>query len=74
MSTENFIDSIISGNAADSNTAFKDLLNAKIADALSSRKIELANSVYNGIEEIQDEVPGTETETDGSEQPADQEV
>jgi len=79
MDTQKLIDDIISGNASDSNTAFNDIMNAKIQDALASKKIELANTVYNGIvdqaeEEIENEVQPTETEIDGSVEQADQEV
>lgn len=78
MNTENFIDSIISGDTSASKNAFDSIMNAKIQDALSARKIELANAVYNGAidqeEEIEDELQATETETDGSEGQDDQSV
>jgi len=78
MSTENFIDSIVSGNSSDANNAFKDIINTKISDALASRKIELANAVYNGVIdqqeiEAENEFQAAETESDGSFEQADQE-
>ena len=78
MSTENFIDSIVSGNSSDANNAFKDMINTKISDALDSRKIELANAVYNGVIdqqeiEAENEFQAAETESDGSFEQADQE-
>jgi len=66
---ESFINSISSGSTADLNAAFNQIMTAKISAALDAKKIELANSVYNGVgteegKNINAEVQDTTTESE----------
>lgn len=44
------LDAIASGNNEQMNSAFDAVMNAKISDSLQAKKIELANSIYNGVQ------------------------
>ena len=46
------IDQILDGDLTNAEGSFKDILDTKLNDAMDNRKIELANSVYNGIDDI----------------------
>tara|TARA_B100000941_G_scaffold204451_1_gene149005 strand:- start:6 stop:443 length:438 start_codon:yes stop_codon:yes gene_type:complete len=46
------IDQILDGDLTNAEGSFKDILDTKLNDAMDSRKVELANSVYNGIDDI----------------------
>ena len=40
------------GDLTNAEGSFKDILDTKLNDVMDNRKIELANSVYNGIDDI----------------------
>ena len=46
------IDQILDGDLTNAEGSFKDILDTKLNDAMDGRKVELANSVYNGIDDI----------------------
>ena len=46
------IDQILDGDLTNAEGSFKDILDTKLNDAMDNRKVELANSVYNGIDDI----------------------
>jgi hypothetical protein len=48
---DNMIDSIIDGDANKAREDFDDAIAAKLSDAMASRKLELAQSVYTKTEE-----------------------
>ena len=62
---ENLINSLQNDKIADANNLFNQALGAKITDALNTKKVELANQVYNGMELNAD--ANTETDTTESE-------
>ena len=43
---------ILDGDLTNAEGSFKDILDTKLNDAMDNRKVELANSVYNGIDDI----------------------
>ena len=43
---------ILDGDLTNAEGSFKDILDTKLNDAMDSRKVELANSVYNGIDDV----------------------
>lgn len=50
----NLLKAIESGDQNIMNSSFSDALNAKIADAIDAKKIEVAQSIYGGQEESED--------------------
>jgi hypothetical protein len=62
---EDLINSLQNDKVADANNLFNQALGAKITDALNTKKVELANQVYNGMELNTD--ANTETDTAESE-------
>lgn len=64
--TIDLINALASGKTSSANTAFNDIMNSKLSAALDAQKIEIANDVYNGIEqEITDaDISGSEIESD----------
>lgn len=46
------INQILDGDLTNAEGSFKDILDTKLNDAMDNRKVELANSVYNGIDDI----------------------
>lgn len=62
---EDLINSLQNDKIADANNLFNQALGAKITDALNTKKVELANQVYNGMELNTD--ANTETDTTESE-------
>jgi hypothetical protein len=50
MNTRDLIDMIADENADGANATFDALLNAKLADALDVKKIEVASAMFNGPE------------------------
>ena len=64
VETSDLIDALAASKTADANNTFNSLMQDKISAALDARKIEVANSVYNGIEtEIQQEPADAEVQT-----------
>lgn len=62
---EDLVNSLQNDKIADANNLFNQALGAKITDALNTKKVELANQVYNGMELNTD--ANTETDTAESE-------
>jgi hypothetical protein len=52
MNTRDLIDMIADENADGANAAFDALLNAKLADSLDVKKIEVASAMFNGPESV----------------------
>lgn len=46
---ENFINALNTNKTSDANDMFASLMSSKISAALDARKVEIANSVYNGV-------------------------
>ena len=46
------VDQILDGDLNSAESSFKDILNTKLNDAMDNKKVELANSVYNDIDDI----------------------
>ena len=46
------VDQILDGDLNSAEGSFKDILNTKLNDAMDNKKVELANSVYNDIDDI----------------------
>ena len=47
MDVQDFINSVATGNSSEAKETLTDLLSSRAFDALSSRKIEIAQSLYN---------------------------
>lgn len=52
MNTRDLIDMIADEDANGANAAFEALLNAKLADSIDVKKIEVASSMFNGPESV----------------------
>lgn len=61
MNTQDFIDRVAEGKAADAQSALKDLISAKAFDAIDSRKAELSANLFGGSPKLEQEV-ATETQ------------
>ena len=59
MDTQNFINQVATGNAADAKELLNDLLSSRAFDMLDAKKIELAQSLYSGEENLDVEVQDT---------------
>lgn len=55
---DSLIDALASGSASDANKAFDSIMKSKLETAFDTKKIEMANQVYNGVEQdiVTDEV------------------
>ena len=51
---EDMIDQILDGDLSSAEGSFQDILSDKMNDLLNSKQVELANTVYNGVEDIAD--------------------
>ena len=49
-SIENMVNSIERGDLNDAEGSFQDIINDRLSVALDAKKVELANSVYNGFD------------------------
>jgi len=47
-----FINALDSGDTAEANSMFAAAMNSRIGTALNTKKVEMANRVYNGIEDL----------------------
>ena len=56
MDTQTFIDRVAAGNAVEAQQVLNDLLSAKAFEALDAKKVELAQTIFNGEAEKQDEL------------------
>lgn len=48
---DSLIDALASGSTSDANKAFDSIMKSKLDTALDTKKIEMANQVYNGVEQ-----------------------
>ena len=53
MDTQTFIDKVAAGNAVEAQQVLNDLLAAKAFEALDAKKVELAQTIFNGQSEEQ---------------------
>ena len=61
MDTQTFINQVAAGDAVGAKDLLNDLLSAKAFEALDAKKIEMAQSVFTGKEEVAEpEVQETE--------------
>jgi hypothetical protein len=63
MDVQDFINSVATGNSSEAKETLTDLLSARAFDALSSRKIEIAQSLFGGYQ-VEEEVELTQEEID----------
>jgi hypothetical protein len=59
MDTENFINQVATGDAAGAKETLNDLLSSRAFDMLDAKKIELAQALYSGEENLDVEVQDT---------------
>lgn len=69
----NLLKAIESGDQETTDAAFRDALNAKIADAIDAKKVEVARSMYNTFDQ-QDDVASDEIVTTDSDEVVDNET
>ena len=55
MDVQDFINSVATGNAAEAKETLNDLLSARAFDALESKKIEIAQTLFNGKQQVENE-------------------
>jgi len=55
MDVQNFINSVAVGNAAEAKDTLNDLLSARAFEALEAKKIEIAQNLFNGKQESEEE-------------------
>lgn len=48
---DSLIDALASGSTSDANKAFDGIMKSKLETAIDTKKIEMANQVYNGVEQ-----------------------
>jgi hypothetical protein len=63
MNAQDFINSVATGNSSEAKETLTDLLSSRAFDALSSRKIEIAQSLFGGYQ-VEEEVELTQEEFD----------
>jgi len=61
MDVQDFINSVATGNSSEAKETLTDLLSARAFDALSSRKIEIAQTLFNGGQDQESEDQDTAT-------------
>jgi hypothetical protein len=59
MDTQNFINQVATGDAAGAKETLNDLLSSRAFDILDAKKIELAQALYSGEENLDVEVQDT---------------
>jgi len=59
MDTQNFINQVATGDASGAKETLNDILASRAFDALDIKKIELAQSLYSGEENLDVEVQDT---------------
>lgn len=55
MDVQTFINSVATGNAAEAKETLNDLLSARAFEALESKKIEIAKTLFNGPDDTKEE-------------------
>jgi hypothetical protein len=53
MDTQTFIDRVAAGNAVEAQQVLNDLLSTKAFEALDAKKVELAQTIFNGQPEVE---------------------
>jgi hypothetical protein len=71
MDTQTFIDKVATGDAVGAQTILNDLLSARAFEALDAKKVELAQTIFNGDSD-QKEVTDIEVQ-DTADTPVEQE-
>ena len=61
MDVQDFINSVATGNSSEAKETLTDLLSSRAFDALSSRKIEIAQTLFNGGQDQESEDQDTAT-------------
>lgn len=59
MDTQNFINQVATGDASAAKEALNDLLSSRAFDMLDAKKIELAQALFSGEENLDVEVQDT---------------
>jgi len=59
MDTQNFINQVATGDASGAKETLNDLLSSRAFDMLDAKKIELAQALYSGEENLDVEVQDT---------------
>ena len=59
MDTQNFINQVATGDASAAKEALNDLLSSRAFDMLDTKKIELAQALFSGEENLDVEVQDT---------------
>ena len=72
MDTQTFIDKVAAGNAVEAQQVLNDLLAAKAFEALDAKKVELAQTIFNGQSEEQSDDLNVEVQ-DTADTPIEQE-
>lgn len=68
VSVSGMIDKIFDGQNSEAQTDFESIISAKLADAMDAKKIEIAQSMYGGDEEDNDQYEDTEEEDEDTEE------
>lgn len=71
--TSELIAALASGKTSAANNTFNSIMQDKISAALDARKIEIANSVYNGVEINTEQEISTDADVQRTETPAESE-
>ena len=64
MDTQSFIDSVATGSASEAKDILNNLLSAKAFEAIDAKKVEIAQTLFNGSAETEVEVQDTEEATE----------
>ena len=72
MDTQTFIDRVAAGNAVEAQQVLNDLLSARAFEALDAKKVELAQTIFNGQSEEQSDDLNVEVQ-DTADTPTEQE-
>ncbi len=53
MDVQDFINSVATGNASEAKETLNDLLSSRAFEALETKKVEIAQTLFNGKQEIE---------------------
>lgn len=74
METSQFIDQLAAGKSAEATDTLNDLLSARAFQALEDRKVEIAKSVFGGVDDTQTEEDFDIEVQDTADTPTDEQV
>ena len=74
METSQFIDQLAAGKSAEATDTLNDLLSARAFQALEDRKVEIAKSVFGGVDDTQTEEDLDIEVQDTADTPTDEQV